>query len=283
MKLGIFLKGAGMNITNQNKELMYGLDLFSGIAGNTIGLRQYIKTVAYCENDRHAQSVLLSRMADGSIEPAPIWDDITTLKGDMFNVPIDIIVGGFPCQDISTAGKGAGLGGQRSGLVFEVLRLIKELQPTFVFLENVPAIRIRGGERVVKELAALGYDCRWDTLSASDVGAPHKRERWFLLGKRRESLAHPSSKRHEPEFGAVVRETEERQSESSLSSSSSSTTMASQKLYCSKRQGQWWEIESPVGRVVDELPFRLDRLKRLGNAVVPLQAKVAFEKLIGKK
>jgi DNA (cytosine-5)-methyltransferase 1 len=158
------------------------LDLFSGIGGNSIGLHDYVRVVSYCERDAYAQSVLLSRFADGSLEPAPIWDDITTLTASQFDIPIDIIIGGFPCQDISLAGNGAGLDGERSGLVFEIFRLIVELAPKFIFLENVSAIRTRGGERVVKELAGLGYDCRWDMLSAYDVGAPHKRERWFLLG-----------------------------------------------------------------------------------------------------
>jgi DNA (cytosine-5)-methyltransferase 1 len=105
---------------------------------------------------------------------------------------IDIIFGGFPCQDISVAGLGKGLEGDRSGLFFEIVRLARECEPRFIFLENVPAIRTRGGERVVKELASIGYDCRWTTLSAAAVGAPHKRERWFLLahanGLRRSML-----------------------------------------------------------------------------------------------
>lgn len=106
---------------------------------------------------------------------------------------IDIISGGFPCQDISIAGHGKGLEGKRSGLIFEVFRLIAETNPSFVFLENVPAIRTRGGERVGKELASIGYDCRWTTLSAAEVGAPHKRERWFLLGARRDLSTDPRS------------------------------------------------------------------------------------------
>src|SRR3990167_2169311 len=161
---------------------LYGLDLFSGIGGNTIALNEYIKTIAYCEFDRHAQGVLLSRMRSGAIEPAPIWDDIKTLTSKQFSSPIDIIVGGFPCQDISVAGKQEGIKlGNRSGLFYEIIRLIKELRPTFVFLENVPGIRTRGLGVVLQELTKAGYDCRWTMLSASSVGANHKRERWFLL------------------------------------------------------------------------------------------------------
>src|SRR5690606_17491199 len=92
-----------------------------------------------------------------------------------------IIYGGFPCQDINVAGRGKGLEGERSGLFFEIMRLAKEIQPKFLFLENVPAITRRGGWECVHAISALGYDCRWCVISAASVGALHKRERWFLL------------------------------------------------------------------------------------------------------
>lgn len=267
-------------------NLLNALDLFSGIAGNSIALKKYIKTVAYCEADRHAQSVLLSRMGDGSLEVAPIWDDIKTLKGAHINVPIDIIVAGFPCQDISCAGNGEGLEGKRSGLFFEVVRLIEEIKPPFVFLENVPAIRTRGLSRVCWELASLGYDLRWTNVSAAELGAPHLRNRWFLLayadglglrdrgkwikkGKAKTNfklgnngtkkpLADSNSKMR-AEYGAIGR----KQENSSIKYTS------------------WWKIEPDVDRVVNELPYRVDRIKRLGNAVVPACAKEAFERLLG--
>ena len=160
---------------------MYGLDLFSGIGGITKALEGYVTPIAYCENDRYAQAVLLSRMADGRLPRAPIWDDVTSLRGSMLPSGIDIIYGGFPCQDISVAGRGAGLAGERSGLFFEIVRLVDEIRPRFVFLENVAAITVRGAERVVGEFCRLRYDCRWGILSASDVGANHQRERWWLL------------------------------------------------------------------------------------------------------
>jgi len=159
---------------------MNGLDLFSGIGGIGLALEPWVRTVAYCERDQYAQSVLLSRMQSGDIDRAPIWDDVTTLRGEMLP-PIGIIFGGFPCQDLSVAGRGKGLAGERSGLFFEIIRLVKEIKPAFVFLENVPAIRTRGLSEVVNAFTEIGYDCRWTCLSAGDVGAPHKRERWFLL------------------------------------------------------------------------------------------------------
>ncbi len=160
---------------------MYGLDLFSGIGGLTKALEGYVEPVAYCENDRYAQGVLLSRMSKGDIPVAPIWDDVSTLQDSELLIKPTIIYGGFPCQDISVAGRGEGLAGKRSGLFFEIVRLVGEIRPQFVFLENVPAITSRGLGTVLGEMASLGYDCRWGVLSASDVGAPHRRDRWWML------------------------------------------------------------------------------------------------------
>lgn len=166
---------------------MYGLDLFSGIGGITQALAPWVTPVAYCENDPAAQRVLLRRMASGELPAAPIWDDVRTLtRCDIpVGVNVQVLQCGFPCQDLSTAGRGAGLAGARSGLFFEIIRLAREFEPTFIFLENVPAIRTRGLDVVLQELAALGFDARWTTVSADFVGAPHRRERWFLLA------AHP--------------------------------------------------------------------------------------------
>jgi len=231
---------------------MNGLDLFSGIGGLTIALSEWVNPIAYCENDRYAQSVLLSRMSEGLLPVAPIWDDVTTLNASMLPTEIEIIYGGFPCQDISVAGLGKGLEGKRSGLFFEIMRLAKEIKPAFIFLENVPAIRTRGLETVVGELSGAGYDCRWGMLSAYDVGAPHKRERWFLL-------AHTNSERLE------IRELRDTRQQPPTF------------------RGDWWGVESSVCRVAVGLPNRVDRIKCLGNAVVPMQAREAFRRLSGVK
>jgi DNA (cytosine-5)-methyltransferase 1 len=240
---------------------MYGLDLFSGIGGIGLALEPWVRTVAYCEQDRYAQSVLLSRMQSGQIDRAPIWDDVTTLQTELLP-RIDIIFGGFPCQDLSVAGRGAGLAGERSGLFFEIARLVRECQPQFVFLENVPAIRTRGGEIVVKELASIGYDCRWTTLSAAAVGAPHKRERWFLL-------AHPTSERIQGLWTSGQQEP----------SSHGKTGLPLRK---SERGIQTnWDVEPGMGRVAHGVSSRAHRIKCLGNSVVPLQVRKAFKKLSG--
>jgi len=273
-----------------------GLDLFSGIGGISKALEQWVTTIAYCERDRYAQAVLLSRMASYDIDRAPIWDDVTSLRGSMLPA-IDIIYGGFPCQDISVAGNGEGLEGKRSGLFFEIVRLAEEIKPAFVFLENVPAIRTRGLDRVIQEFTQVGYDCRWTMLSAKDVGANHKRERWFLLAKsnglgrdsgrdnrqgrqvcldeERNNPA-PLSDGEQPQFDAGAMGQVLADSESEQSGGLCVTGIPPDVT-----DRSWWEVEPSVGRVVDELPFRVDRLKCLGNAVVPLQAKTAFKELMG--
>lgn len=177
-----------------------GLDLFSGTGGISIALEPWVRTVAYCEQSVFCQGVLLSRMANGSLDRAPIWDDVRTLRGTHIPEPVDIVFGGFPCQDISPAGTREGLGGKRSALYWEVWRLVGELRPTFVFLENVAAIRTRGLAVVARSLAGLGYDLRWDVLSAEAVGAPHRRQRWFLLGYSAD--AHRLALRHRSERGS---------------------------------------------------------------------------------
>jgi DNA (cytosine-5)-methyltransferase 1 len=268
--------------------MLNALDLFSGIAGNTLGLREYTRTIAYCEADRHAQSVLLSRMSDGSIDRAPICTDIQQLDGSNFNGLIDIIVGGFPCQDISVAGKGKGLAGERSGLFFEVCRLVKEIEPSFVFLENVPAIRTRGLREVVREFTDMGYDCRWTCVSAAEVGAPHLRKRWFLLAyrKRIELWEQPGwSCRPKRESATVTRDDGEEELVANTSSEGlerqweepCGTESKHKNISYSCR----WSTKPNVGRVANGVSLRVDRIKRLGNAVVPLQAKVAFKRLMG--
>ena len=274
--------------------MLNGLDLFSGIGGLTLALAPWVRPVAYCENDRYAQSVLLSRIGRAELPWAPIWDDVRTLRGS-FSKPVDIIYGGFPCQDISVAGLGAGLAGKRSGLVSEIFRIVDEFTPAFVFLENVPAIRTRGAESVTKELAGRGFDCRWLTLSAAEVGATHRRERWFLMAYSErnglEGSEHSKTGEREAEMrrrltdegSPIVANTarERREQGDSISGGSATRARETEKWRGSLFGGGWWEVEPDVGRVAHGVPARVDRLRGLGNAVVPLQAREAFKRLMG--
>ena len=277
------------------KKLLNGLSLFTGIGGIDVALSEYIQPIAYCEIDPYCQSVLLQRMQEGNLPKAPIWDDVCTLP---FNeLPsTEIIYGGFPCQGISVAGLGKGLEDERSGLFFQIVRLAKEIKPQFLFLENVPAITTRGGLQVVREIAEMGYDCRWCVISASGVGALHRRERWFLLANS-DCERCKSQRRESIKF-------ENKQTRSSLCCKNDSNThsIASEQT-CEKTKpinGQWdawrdysrlyrpfksrddWqEIVGKICRVDDGVPNRVDRLKSIGNSVVPQQVRKAFEILLG--
>lgn len=245
--------------------MLNGLDLFSGIGGFTLAVRSWIRPVAYCENDPHAQAVLLSRMADRQLPQAPIWDDVRTLRAEHFGVPVDVIYGGFPCQDISSAGRRIGLAGKRSGLVNEFFRLIGELKPAFVLMENVADIRVRGAEAVGKELACRGYDSRWTLLPASELGFPHRRIRWFLAA----ADANRFGLQEREEFDADARRKAQRGHAPWAGVQRPSAGTSSRK------------IQPRVDRTGDGIPCRVDRIKGVGNAVVPLQAEEAFKRLIG--
>ena len=157
--------------------------LFSGVGGLDLGLEHglaatgiHTRTLWQVEQNDYARAVLARHWPHSTR-----YTDVRTITASSVP-PVDLLCGGFPCQDISVAGNGAGLAGERSGLFFEMARIIRELRPRIVVLENVSAITTRGLDTVLGELAALGYDARWGGLRASEVGAPHRRERWFCVG-----------------------------------------------------------------------------------------------------
>ena len=157
------------------------LDLFAGIGGLSLGLEWSgaFQTVAYCEREPFCQKVLHKNNPE-----IPIYDDVCTLTKselDADGITIDAICGGFPCQDISEAGNKAGLAGERSGLWFEYARLIGQLRPKYVVVENVSELLIRGFDDVLGTLATLGYDAEWHCIPASAVGAPHYRDRIWII------------------------------------------------------------------------------------------------------
>jgi DNA (cytosine-5)-methyltransferase 1 len=220
------------------------LDLFAGIGGFSLGLERTggFETIGFCEVDKKAQAVLKKHWPE-----VPIYDDVTKLTKDDIDGTVDVITGGFPCQDISLAGKGAGLEGERSGLWWEFHRLIKELQPKWVIAENVSALRSRGLDQVLRSLSEIGYDAEWHCIPASAVGAPHRRDRIWIV-------AYPN------QLGTQVQASGKHTSKPMLRGSSEDwkTTV-----------GGFWSTEPNVGRVANGVPKRVDRLKQLGNAVVP--------------
>ena len=230
------------------------LDLFSGIGGFSLGLeRAGMKTDAFCEIEEYPRRVLAKHWPD-----VPIYEDVRTLTRERLEsdgiTGIDVICGGFPCQDISDAGKRAGIGGKRSGLWREFARLIGELRPRFAIVENVSALRSRGLGQVLGDLAALGYDTEWHCIPASYVGAPHPRDRIWLVaypdGEYKYHLLHTSGLQRSAAASST------RQVDPSNSS-------------CGISRPFGWIPESGLDRVVDGVPHRVDRVIATGNAVVP--------------
>ena len=161
---------------------MNELALFAGAGGGILGgsLLGW-QTVCAVERNPYAASVLAARQNDGILPAFPIWSDVCTFDGKPWRGLVDVVSGGFPCQDISAAGNGAGIDGERSGLWREMARIIREVRPRFAFVENSPLLVSRGLALVISDLAEMGYECQWLRLSASEVGAPHNRDRIWLV------------------------------------------------------------------------------------------------------
>jgi DNA (cytosine-5)-methyltransferase 1 len=202
---------------------------------------------------------------------------------------VDVICGGFPCQDISYAGLGAGLDGERSGLFFEALRVVRELQPRAVVLENVAALLTRGLDRVLGTLAEIGFDAEWHCIPAAAVGAPHIRDRVFVLAY---AELIKGGERHN---ATMQRRRQEQTKQAWMGSCSKLSDTDGTRL--EKRQGQntsgarsnrwpelvrseWWESEPAVGRVANGVSARVDRLRGLGNAVVPQVAEYVGRRVV---
>jgi DNA (cytosine-5)-methyltransferase 1 len=260
------------------------LSLFAGIGGFDLGLERTggFRTVAFCEIDRKAQAVLRKHWPE-----VPIYDDVSILTASHLStagIAVDCIVGGFPCQDISIAQGPAreGLGGKRSGLWSEFARLIGELRPRFVVVENVAALLGIGVDRVLGDLAALGYDAEWECIPAGTVGAPHIRDRFWLVGYPNDQGQPALSVDDEaPGLSRLAADTCRHDAQGLEPGCphpqewTGSVFRPTGSLHAGI--GGFWEIEPAVGRVADGVPGRVDRLKQLGNAVVP-----AIPELIGR-
>ncbi len=258
---------------------MQVLDLFAGIGGFTLGLeRAGFKTVAFCEIEPYAQKVL-SKNWPG----VPIYDDIRTITADRLvsdGIGVDVITGGFPCQDISLAGNQAGIEGERSGLWTECARLIGELRPRYAIFENVT--NLLNGERgdwfkrVLWDISALGYDAEWHCIPASELGAHHRRDRVWIVAYpnefRLEEHGHSQSEHAIQGCKDVAYPSREglQGSEKTRNDGEDGKKPRNQLLTrLSGVQGRIWETEPDVGRVANGVPARSHRLKCLGNAVVP--------------
>ena len=238
--------------------------LFSGIGGGILGGKLLgWRTVCAVEQDPYCISVLLQRQNEGFLSPFPIWDDVCTFDGKPWRGVVDVVSGGFPCTDISVAGKGAGIKGKQSGLWSEMARIIGEVQPRFAFIENSPMLVTRGLDTVLCDLAAMGFDAKWGCISAAEVGANHKRNRIWIVAK---NVANTDSRRSRSKYDPSID-----RKKSGFRFKHESPTSGN----CGKKN--WWSAMSDIRRVSHGVAFRMDRLKAIGNGQVPEVARVAWE------
>lgn len=284
------------------------LDLFSGIGGFSLGLeRAGMDTVAFCEIDESCRRVLRKHWPDSKI-----YQDVKNLK--FSSGSFDVVCGGFPCQDISVAGLKKGIEGERSGLWKEFKRIIKEVKPRYAIIENVANLRSNGLTEVIKDLWSIGYDCEWHIISARSVGAPHLRERIWIIAYpnspklREQPRGSVGENRKEKAFSGIDGQIRNASYPNSERLQGLRSSKRVQKKYTpdngshdelanpnnfrlwkpfasEKEKSEWWskaafsvshwkEAQSIVRGVDDGLPRGVDkgrreRIKQLGNAVVP--------------
>ena len=226
------------------------LDLFSGIGGFSLGLERAggFETIAFCENDEPCQRVLRKHWPD-----TPIFPDVTELNSEELysqGIKPDLICGGFPCTDISTCGRGVGIHGEKSSLWHNMFLLIRDVRPEWAIIENVPALRHRGLTLVLQNLSSLSYVCEVHCIPAYSLGAPHVRDRLFILAHSA-SGGQSGPREFEP-------------------SSDSKTVLKRETIDAfNGRFKEIWATEPQLGRVVDGIPDRMDRLTQLGNSMLP--------------
>lgn len=291
--------------------------LFAGIGGFELGFESTgrFETLWQVERDKYASQVLAKHWPD-----VHRHDDVCTWPNETAK-PVDVLLAGFPCQDISYAGKGAGLNGERSGLFFEVMRIVREMEPRYVVLENVSALLTRGMGDVLGSISSLGFNAEWEIVSALSVGAPHRRDRVFIIGwntdgehvkavggvqKRQVADSSGSGDVSDAEHDGPHRNRKDEQkrkrekmgrdkfigrhgSNGDLADSNSERGRsrntqrqnAENARQSSRRAQHWgWNSEPAVGRVANGVSRRVDRLKCLGNAIVPQVAQVVAERLL---
>jgi DNA (cytosine-5)-methyltransferase 1 len=308
-----------------NKQSAIGelreLALFAGAGGGILGgILCGSRTVCAVEIDPYCRAVLCARQNDGLLAPFPIWDDVRTFDGEHWRGIVDVVSAGFPCTDISVANpKGLGIDGEKSGLWAEARRIIGEVRPSFVVVENSPNILAKGGVRVVTDLTGLGYDCAWGIVSAADAGAPHLRKRWWCLayadslrqqqpqgcerdiggraGDGGQDVANTGGEglhgqkiaggfpQEKPKFelrGTLMADTE---NEGDVRRERRLGGIEEGDCGCGGGEEyggrEWWATEPAVGRVAHGVANRVDRLKALGNGQVPAVVKLFWDIIAG--
>ena len=245
-----------------NQQRLNELALFAGAGGGILGGHLLgWRTVCAVEWEPYPASVLCARQNDGLLPTFPIWDDVQTFDGKPWRGIVDVVSGGFPCQDISGAGSGDGLDGERSGMWREMARIIYEVRPRFAFVENSPMLTSRGLGTVLGDLAAMGFDARWGVLGADFAGFDHKRNRiWIVANRVSDRLEGGNNSRSPGQWKTEIR------------------SMA--RLCKAKTR---FNVSAPDSfGTANGMASRMDRLKAIGNGQVSSVAASAWQILGGE-
>ncbi len=300
---------------------MNELALFAGAGGGILGGHLLgWRTICAVEWAEFPRETLLRRQRDGALPLFPVWDDVQTFDGQPWAGLVDVVSGGFPCQDISAAGRGDGIDGERSGMWKHMDRIIGEVRPRFAFVENSPVLTSRGLGRVLGDLAEMGFDTEHGVLGAIDAGAPHIRDRIWIVahnpspgwGSWRARRPDPGGAREREHTLPIVADSsrgrcgrpEEREMEqprrtetfggsSDVPNSSGKRWRKARKFRSVQSQEwasssceivgpKWWATEPRLGRVAHGVAHRVDRLRAIGNGQVPAVAALAFRTLCGR-
>ena len=246
---------------------MHELALFAGAGGGILGGKLLgWRTVCAVEWNPYAASVLAARQNDGLLPPFPIWDDVQTFDGKPWRGIVDVVSGGFPCTDISAAKKNAaGIDGEASRMWRQMARIICEVGPRYVFVENSPMLATRGLSTVLGDLASMGFDAQWGVLSAKALGAKHRRDRMWIVGHTND--------------------------QSRLQAGAETSAIGSQWQAWNDIGWKYWERtptpdwsipEAVSDGIPDGVAHRMDRLKAIGNGQVPVVAATAWKVLMNR-
>lgn len=267
------------------------LHLFAGAGGGILADKLLgFRPIGAVEIDAYCRQVLLSRQADGCLPDFPLWDDVRSFRRDnsdtrdfidrCYNVRDRLVLcGGFPCQDISCAGLGAGIHGKRSGLWTEFARITGEIRPIVTFVENSNQLVRRGIDVVLGDLDELGYDVAWGVFSAANVGAPHLRKRFWGVGVRRD-VSNAYRQHGEKRCNRIAAEAEDNRLDQLCRHVSDSLHTRGVWRFGQRPENLWDDREHCLPRLVERCPNRRKKLKAIGNGEVPLCAALAFDWLL---
>ena len=249
-----FAASGGYTARSNSKETINELHLFAGAGGGILGgILCGHRPVCAVEIEPHNRAILLARQRDGILPWFPIWDDVRTFDGKPWRGIVQCVCGGFPCQDISAAGRGAGITGESSGLWKEMARIVGEIRPRNVLVENSPLLVQRGLATVLSDLAAMGYDAQWGVVGANAAGLLHKRERIWIVADS-EGFA-GRDKPENPCDGLARRRGNEP---------------------TSADENAWVDVATELCGMADGVAGRVDRLFSVGNGQVPAVVAIAW-------